>query len=303
MHNLLKNPVALLLATGTLIGFNFPLGKIAAEANVPPLVWALVLSAGVCLTLLPLLLLSGNLSLPKGRVVRYVVISSVISFVIPNILLFTVIPHVGSGFSGLMFALSPVFTLTISLMARLKGPNFLGVVGILLGLVGAAVVSFSRSQHADVTSYYWIFAALAVPLSLAFGNVYRTIDWPEGESPDGLAFWSHLVAVLIYVSMLAFDDGAEMMWAIFEVPQALLLQLIFAGMTFPLFFRLQKVAGPVLLSQIAYVAAAIGLLVATFFLNEEYSALTWVGAGIISVGICVTILAEMRKSKRVALAA
>ncbi|MBE7635524.1 EamA family transporter [Sneathiella sp. P13V-1] len=302
MRDLLKNPVALLLATGALIGFNFPLGKISAEAGVPPMVWALVLSAGVCLTLLPLLLLGGKFSFPKGKAIRYVVISAVISFVIPNILLFTVIPHVGSGFSGLMFALSPVFTLTISLMARLKGPSFLGVVGIVLGLIGATIVSFSRSQHADVSSYFWILAALAVPLSLAFGNVYRTIDWPEGESPDALAFWSHAVAVIIYLILLGYQQNLEMTWSVFNVPEALLFQLVFAGMTFPLFFRLQKAAGPVLLSQIGYVAAAVGLLAATLFLGEIYSPLTWVGAAVITVGICVTIAAEIRKPKRVALA-
>jgi len=297
MGKFLENPVALLLITGTFIGFNFPLGKLASEAAVPPLAWAGIVSLGVCLVVLPMLLGQGRLELPKGKAIRYVFLSALISFVIPNLLLFTVIPHVGSGFSGLMFALSPVFTLGISLTARLKAPTFLGLIGILLGLIGAAVVSFSRSQDAEVTSFFWILAALAVPLSLAFGNVYRTIDWPEGVSADNLAFWSHLAALGLYGVLIVLVPYEGSLFLVMDVPVPALLQLFVGGLTFPLFFRLQKLSGPVLLSQIGYVAAAVGLLMATVFLSETYSLITWGGAFIIGVGIAVTVVAEIRKSR------
>ncbi len=300
MTRLLESPIALLLLVGTLIGFNFPLGKLASEAAVPPLVWAVLLSLGVCLVVLPMLLMRGRLELPRGKAVRYVFVSALISFVIPNILLFTVIPYVGSGFSGLMFALSPVFTLGISLMARLKAPTFLGVIGILFGLLGAAVVSLSRSQNAEVVSIFWIVGALAVPLSLAFGNVYRTIDWPEGVSADNLAFWSHLAALGMYAVLVGFVPYQGSLSAVFDVPAPALIQLIVGGLTFPLFFRLQKLSGPVLLSQIGYVAAAVGLLMATIFLGERYSLITWGGAFVIGIGIAVTVVAEVRKARYVA---
>ena len=105
VSNLLQAPAALLLITGTLIGLNFPLGKIAGEAGVSPLIWALLISLGATLVLLPILLATRILALPPPRVLRYTVISAVISFVIPNVLLFTVIPHTGAGYAGLMFAL------------------------------------------------------------------------------------------------------------------------------------------------------------------------------------------------------
>ena len=38
----------------------------------------------------------------------------------------------------------------------------------------------------------------------------------------------------------------------------------------PFFFRLQAVGGPVYLSQIGYVAAAVGLFSGTLFLGESY---------------------------------
>jgi drug/metabolite transporter (DMT)-like permease len=60
----------------------------------------------------------------------------------------------------------------------------------------------------------------------------------------------------------------------------------------PAFFRLQQKGGPVLLSQIGYVAAAVGLIGATLFLGESYSAVTWLGAAVIGASIVTTILAQ-----------
>ena len=63
---------------------------------------------------------------------------------------------------------------------------------------------------------------------------------------------------------------------------------------FVFFFRLQVVGGPVYLSQIGYVAAAVGLFSGTFFLGERYGVLTWLGAAIVVVGVIVTTRAQAR---------
>ncbi|MBL4614035.1 MAG: DMT family transporter [Magnetovibrio sp.] len=191
MSPLLQSPVALLLITGTLIGFNFPLGKLAGDAGISPLIWAMALSLGVTTLLLPVLIKKRRLTLPKGRMVRYVIISALISFILPNILLFSVIPHAGAGYTGLMFALSPVFTLALATLFRLKTPSRLGLVGIGLGLAGAIVVSVTRGTAPQAPPLMWIGAAMLIPAMLACGNIYRTLDWPKNAAPDALAFWSH----------------------------------------------------------------------------------------------------------------
>jgi hypothetical protein len=78
---LLQTPAALLLITGTLIGLNFPLGKIAGEAGVSPMIWALLISFGATLVLLPLLIVTRALAPPPLRVLRYTVISALVSFI------------------------------------------------------------------------------------------------------------------------------------------------------------------------------------------------------------------------------
>lgn len=290
--NLLQAPTALLLITGILIGLNFPLGKIAGEAGVSPLIWALLISLGATLVLLPILLATRMLALPPPGVLRYTVISAVVSFVTPNLLLFTVIPHTGAGYAGLMFALSPVFTLLFASLFDMKVPGRLGRIGIAVGLAGASLVSLTRSINPEGPGIEWLLAALAIPVALAAGNVYRTLDWPEGVSPNVLAFWGHAFSSAVFLTLLFLMRGTLPLQEIAPAAGAALAQVLVAGMTFPAFFRLQQKGGPVLLSQIGYVAAAVGLIGATMFLGERYSVTTWVGAGVIAVGIGITITAQ-----------
>ena len=292
VHGAFGSPVMLLLMTGTLVGFSFPLGKIAGAAQVSPIAWAMLLSLGASGLLLPVLLVKRRLQLPDARIIRYAVISGMISFVIPNVLLFSVIPHAGSGYSGLMFAMSPVFTLFLSMMFRLKAPGLMGITGIAVGMTGAAIVAITRGATPDAPELIWLLGAMLVPIALACGNVYRTVDWPEGASPDALAFYSHGFSVLVYLALLFWFEGGVPMDQFARVPEAAWAQMIAGGLTFPIYFRLQQRGGPVLLSQLGYVAAGISLISATLFLDEHYGLLTWGGALVIAIGIGVTILAQ-----------
>jgi drug/metabolite transporter (DMT)-like permease len=288
----LQQPAVLLLITGTLIGLNFPLAKLAGEAGVSPLIWALLISLGVTLVLLPLLIATGELVLPSKPVSRYTLISATVSFIIPNLLLFTVIPHAGAGYTGLMFALSPVFTLILATLFQLKTPGRLGLLGIAIGLLGAAMVSLTRGASPTGPGVGWLLAALAIPIILAIGNVYRTLDWPAEAPPNLLAFWGHAFSSSFFTVLLLLTRGSLPVNELAPAAGAALAQVMVASMTFPALFQLQRKGGPVLLSQIGYVAAAVGLIGATLFLGERYCLTTWLGAGIIVLGIAITITAQ-----------
>ena len=286
-----RQAIGLLLFTGGLFGLNFPLGKLAAGAGVPPLIWALVVSMGAAGLMLPGLILQRRLSFPRGQMLRYTVISGLLSFALVNTLVFFLIPRVGAGYAGLMFALSPVATLALSALAGLKIPGRLGLYGIGLGLLGAALVALSRGSLTGAA--LWSVLAFAIPVVLALGNVYRTLDWPEGAHPAALAFWSHTWAILAYIVLQWVLTGGLPLAPLREVPLATMVQAVAAGLMFPAYFRLQKVGGPVLLSQIGYVAAAIGLGTGTLLLGEIYGPATWAGAAVLALGIGLTVRAQL----------
>ncbi|MCW0232332.1 MAG: hypothetical protein OJJ21_01910, partial [Ferrovibrio sp.] len=59
----------------------------------------------------------------------------------------------------------------------------------------------------------------------------------------------------------------------------------FACLIFIPYFELQRVAGPVYLSQIGYVMTATSLAVGTFVFGERYGLLVWLAVAVIVAGI------------------
>ncbi|MDJ1008613.1 MAG: DMT family transporter [Paracoccaceae bacterium] len=292
----MTSPIFLLLLVGGLGGVNFLLGKLAAEAGIAPVLWALVISAGAAASIAALR--PRCLSLPRGHQIRYVAISGLVSFALANILVYELIPRLGAGYVGLMFALSPVATLALSVLAGTGRPGPLGLAGIAVAFAGAGAIVVSGGETSALPALGLLLLGLAIPLVLAAGNVYRTLDWPEGAAPDSLAVWSHLVAALVFIAVFAARGGVPL-GQLSLAPGLVALQVAVAGLTFPAYFRLQRDGGPVLLSQIGYVSAAVGLVGANLILGERYAPLAWAGAGAIALGIALTVT-ERRRADRAA---
>ncbi len=135
-----------------------------------------------------------------ARKLRYFFITAAITYALPNLLLFSVMPHVGAGYAGIMYTLSPIATLVLSILFGVRKPNLLGILGIAIGFVGAVMVATTRGQLGEPAALFWVAIALVIPLSLACGNIYRTVDWPEDATPLELAVGSNLAAGLILLA-------------------------------------------------------------------------------------------------------
>jgi drug/metabolite transporter (DMT)-like permease len=295
MNKLWDSAFALLILTGGLLGLTLPFGKIGTEAGVPAMLWAFVISGGAGGVLLcSLLLLGHRLQLTAHRL-RYFVIAAAISYAIPNLLMFSAIPHLGAGYTGIMFTLSPVITLVLSILLRVRRPSLLGIAGIAVGFVGAMMVATTRGEMGRPADLFWVLVGLLIPVFLASGNIYRTFDWPEGTGPIELAAGSHLAAAaMLLVLLLSTGNGAAFK-TLGQVPLVTLAQIASSSAMFAFFFRLQAVGGPVYLSQIGYVAAAVGLVAGVLFLGERYELLTWLGGAIIVAGVLMTTRAQSQK--------
>lgn len=290
----LNYPPALLVASGALVGAGFPMAKVASSVGISPLVWVLLHALGVMLSLGPVLWYQQRIEWPTRKEWRYAMFAGPVTFAVPNLIAFLVIPHTGAGYTGIMYALSPVFTLVLALLWRMQVVNRWGLAGIVLGLAGALLVSLGRGVTLGDVDSQWLFGAALIPLFLAGGNVFRTRAWPEGASPDRLAFWSNGAALICYL-VLALGVAGEHAWlSLLGAPGLVAGQLLLSGLTAPVLFRLQQQGGPVMLSQIGYVAAATSLGAATVLLGEQYSNTTWQGAALIAAGVAATVYANRR---------
>lgn len=292
MTRLWDSAAGLLVVTGILLGLTLPLGKLAAAAGATPAVWAFVISFGAGGVLLGALAASGRVRRPNAAKLRYFTVTALISYALPNLLLLAAIPHLGAGFTGIMFTLSPIITLMMSIALRMRRPNALGIAGIVVGFAGALLVAVTRGEAGRPAELHWVLAGLLIPFSLAAGNIYRTLDWPADAGPIELAAGSHLAsAVILILASLALSGGVPLQ-PLAGMPVLVAAQVAASATMFAFFFRLQAVGGPVYLSQIGYVAAALGLVAGTLLLGEHYRLATWAGALVITAGVAMTTRAQ-----------
>ncbi len=287
-------PGVLLVAVGLLLGLNFPLGKQAVADGIPPLAWAWVLSAGGAIILGLSLRPLGVTTRLDVRHLRYFCVVAVVSYTLPNALVYSLIPRLGSGYVAMMFTLSPMFTVALSAVARLRAPSRLELTGVAIGFAGALLVATSRGEVGRSGDWLWVLLGVCIPLSLALGNVYRTIDWPPQATPLWLAVGTNAVSALLLLSGTLILDGTRGFAALAAAPVIVVVQVAVSASMFALFFRLQAIGGPVTLSQIGTVAAAVGVVIGTLVLGERYALVVWSGVALIALGIGLTLRARMR---------
>ena len=280
-----------------LLGLNFPLGKLATQAGVPGLVWAALISIGASTLLGLTLWWQGGRRAPlvwDAQHARYFAVTALVSYALPNLLVLSCIPHLGSGMTAMMFTLSPLFTALLSRWAGLRAPARLEYLGIAVGFAGALLVALARGEAGRPAEWTWVALGVAIPVLLALGNVYRSLDWPPQANTTWLAVGSHGVAALLLLLACAVLGLLPAFGTLACVPVASAVQVAAGLLMFPLFFRLQVVGGPVLLSQIGTVAAGVGVLVGAGLLGERYPASVWVGVALIALGIGLTITARRK---------
>ena len=292
MTPLLQSPALLLLDVGTLLGLNFPLGKLAQAAQVPAVLWAALISLGASSLLGAWLLLRRRPVVCDAQHLRYFVITALVSYALPNLLVLAAMAHLGSGPTAMMFTLSPLFTALLSRLAGLRAPARLEYWGIAIGFGGALLVALARGEAGRPAAWLWVGVGLLIPLLLALGNVYRSLDWPPRADGTWLAVGSHGVAALLLLALCALTGAWRGLPALAGVPWLAAAQVAAAVLMFPLFFRLQALGGPVLLSQIGTVGAGVGVAVGAGLLGERYPPLVWGGVALIALGIGLTVWAR-----------
>lgn len=293
----MREAALLLMGCGTFLGASFPLQKTAAQVGVPPASWVFAMTFGASLFLLVRAVFAGKRpGLSRGYLTYYGV-AALISFVIPNLIVFVSIPRIGAGLTAVMFALSPIFTLLLSTAVSRRRPDALGALGIALGLVGALIIIGLRGEGApgQSTAIGWVALGLLIPVFLASGNVYRSLAWPPGADPLALAAATNLAAsVMLFGAVFANGEGWAGLRTVAFVPALIAAQVVASALMLAMHFRLQQVGGPVYLSQIGYVAAAVGLVSGTLLLGETYPLATWIGALVIVAGVALVTWSQAR---------
>lgn len=276
-----------LLLVGSLLATSLTVAKFADTANLPRLSFLMVAmlgaSGGLLLLALPR---RGEWRLDRGVLEYAAVAGSLLA--LPNALGFLAVRHVGAGFVSLSFAFPILVTWLLAVVLRLEPLRWARLGGVALGLAGGIVLALSKAGGGD-GPLGWSLLILLMPLTLAAGNIYRTLRWPHGVP---LVYLTALVLVGAALTLLPFSLAMEpgRLGELFASGAALGLLLFEVGVFTVLylcFFILQRLAGPVYLSQIGTVAAVTGTAVAVLVLGEPAPPNLALAAGLVVAGTLI----------------
>lgn len=283
-----NSALLLLLIVGTLLGTTAIFAKSAPLAGWPPLAllqWSMVVGAGLQLAAA----VAGRLRTALSPRIFAIMAITGFLYAVPNALAFAAARHVGAGFVALCFAFPLVLTYGMAIVLRMETLQAARFAGVLSGVAGGVVLAVGRQISGDALGL-WALAALASPVIVALGNIYRTLYWPAGVQPLQLSIGmlGFGAVTLVLINLFVGGGAVAIMlpeaWTVDAI--ALLVgQSLISAIMFSLYFRLQALAGPVYLSQIGSVSAVIGVGLAFLLFNEIPTGADMVAAALIAAGI------------------
>lgn len=293
-----------LIVTGFLIGLTTNLTKVALDRGVSPLAFlAWPVLGGAMLLTVWTRRNNEPARIARRPFVEYSLIAGLLTIAAPQLMLFASVPHVGAAFVVLSLTFPPLYTYLGALLLRMERFDAPRALGVVLALSGAAILAVFQLREPR-GSALWVTLTLLAPVVLAAGNLYRTLRWPEGASPESLAppmlGAGGVLVVLFGIVMAAIGDETGIFaLGVPTEPRIVLVLLVAQAMTFAasyrFFFLLQDAGGPVYLSLIGSVAAVTGIPVAVLLLGET------VPRGLLPAGLLIAIgvaLLTLRTSKR-----
>ncbi|MFL1454903.1 DMT family transporter [Marinobacter sp. GN3S48] len=274
----------LLVANGFLIALMLALAKTATAQGVPAITYAFwqTLIAGSVL----LLCSAKPRAMFERRLTTYFLISGLTGIAIPNATAFYLVTKLGSGFTGIMYALPPIFTFLIATTMGLEKRNWAKLTGLSVAVLACTWIVLQRHSEMPQADVLWFALGLLIPAMLSIGNVYRSVAWPGDTKPMTLAAGT-LLASAASLGLFAQAIGTPLVSNDFghQFLGVIILQGLLTALTYFCAFELQKRSNPVFYSQLGAVAAVFGLIIGVVWFKEQYSLSIWLGALIVIVGL------------------
>jgi drug/metabolite transporter (DMT)-like permease len=277
----------LLVLCAAAYGGSFACNKIAAEAGIPPAGYSFWQSLGGGVLMWLLGAARGVTPGWSWAHVRGYLAVGALGISLPVAVLTYVAPELPSGIVTLVLALSPPVTYLLSILTGIDRARTFGLLGIVFGLAGIAVLVGPTTALPDRAAVGWFLLALIAPVLFASSNISAALLRPPASDP--VAFGSGVLfgaAVVILPIMLAL--GQTYVPGISAGDAALGIALLINCIVVYLFLEVIRMAGPTFFAQFNYLAvlAAIGWGAALF--GERLGLGVRVALALMAVGVVLT---------------
>ncbi len=272
-----------------LIGGNFTALKFALDHADPFLLAALRTVIGG--TFLVVLAVARGERFPTDRALlaRIFVVSFSITTVSSALLVFGV-NRVPAGFASLMSSTMPLFTACLSLVLLGARMSPVGVVGLVIGFGGTAVLA-SPALGGDA-KLIGAVSLLCSAIAWAFGTVF--MKWKDFSAVTpimlvGVQLWMSAAVLLPFAVVVEGVEGTD--WSI-----GLLVPLLYAAIpanavTFALMATVVRRATPTQAAATAYLIPLFGVFFGWLIRDEILGRVEILGGLLVVIGVCIVVTA------------
>jgi drug/metabolite transporter (DMT)-like permease len=293
-HRLL--PIMLLLLLGCIWSLGPSATKFAAVNGVPPIgmVFWQTFIAG---TLLLLICLIWRIPMRMERKhLRYYVVMGTIGVALPNSNMVFVMRDLPAGLMSVLIVTAPLITYLIALSVRLEHFRAMRAGGVLLGLLGVAVLVLPKGSLPSPDLLPMALLAIVTPALWAASNVFAEKARPQNGNNIALAMGTMYVAAATSLVMALSTGTFHEIWVEFDIADWVIVGYgVVTVATFVLFYTIVSMAGAVYLAQVGYIVTLTGVGWGAWFFGERPSVWLWASVVLVFAGVALVNYSRSRK--------
>lgn len=235
---------------------------------------------------------------PKGKQWKFILILSVLNFVLSNGLSTWGVKYISSGLGAIIGALVPLWVVIISFF---RGERLarLAIVGLIVGFSGICVVFYDHLNDFLMADFrFGIFISIIATLTWAFGTLYTKKKATSFNPYFALGLQMFISSILLFAFIGATGTSVSLS-AIPAISWWSIGYLVLFGsvLTFIAFiYALQRLPSEIS-SIYAYVNPIVAVLLGTIIFNEPLTIPIVIGGSITLIGLYM-VNQSMRKSKK-----
>lgn len=217
---------------------------------------------------------------------KYIALTSLFGTFIPAYLFAVAETKVSSSICSILNSLTPLNTLILGSIVfglNFKRSQFSGV---LIGLIGTAVLIFTGYNQEGTENYYYSILVLIATICYAT-NVNLIKKYLSDVKPLAITTGNFMVMLVPAIGILCFTDFSSKI----NLPAThhamlfvMILGIVGTGVANVIFYKLIQISSPVFASSVTYLIPIVALMWG-FLDNEMLTSLQFFGAFIILVGV------------------
>ena len=293
--------LVLILIAGLNFSLLIPVNKVAGDAGLPNFAFVFWYALGAGLVLLVPAIARRELPRLTLPHVRLYLVSAALGFAFPFALLAFVATKLPSGVTVLLITLTPLFTYTLSVLARLERFRPICAAGLLVGVAGVLLIVIPGGSLPAPDMALWFMVALLIPFGFGALNVIVERFRPLEASSLGLAIGNLFAGALL---LLPFLPATGQLY-LFPGPDldgdmALGAAVVINAIMWPMFYIIVRRTGASLFSIMNIIGVVGGIGWGILFFGETHSGYVWAASGLMLTAFVMMVIGSMQSRERAA---